>query len=123
MIIGVGTDITEVERIKKAIEKNNFENRFFTDAEINYMNKKVNKYETAAGIFAGKEAVVKALGTGFSSFSFKDVEITHNEQGKPGVKLSGNAASLLEAIGGSYIHISISHEKKYATAVAIAEGV
>lgn len=118
MILGAGTDITDVERIAKAIEKDNFETRFFTEQERNYINNRPVKAESAAGIFAAKEAVVKALGTGFSGLKFHDIEIIHESSGKPTVRLSGKAGEFFRGT----IHLSISHERKYAIAFAVAEG-
>lgn len=113
MIIGVGTDITDTDRIKKALEINRFRERFYTPSELDYIENRKNKAESASGIFAAKEAVVKALGTGFSGIGFHDIEILHEESGKPYVNLK-NKNDII-------IHISISHEKKYATAFAVAE--
>ncbi|MCL2665233.1 MAG: holo-ACP synthase [Defluviitaleaceae bacterium] len=109
MIAGVGTDIIEIERIKKASEKNCFLSRCFTDTERRY----ATAPEKLAGLFAAKEAAVKALGEGFKRFLPADVEIIHDKNGKPSVKIKG----LEEAV----IHVSISHCRQYAVAFAVYE--
>ncbi len=119
MIKGIGNDIIEVERLKKAIEKENFLKRYFTDEEIKYISK---NSQTAAGIFAAKEAVSKAIGTGFRGFMPKDIEITHDLYGKPKVSLFLKADNTAKNMGIKFIHISISHCKNYAAAFAVAEG-
>lgn len=120
MIIGIGTDIIEIERISKAMENNRFITKCFTPAEIEMF--KVKRNETVAANFAGKEAVSKALGTGFRNFSLPDIEILRDELGKPYVNLYNNAKVLFLRLGGSKIHITISHCNSYATAFALIEG-
>lgn len=119
MIIGVGTDIIEIKRIEKLFTKYNFFTKFFTDIEVKYLSEK--QAQSAAGYFCAKEAVVKAMGTGFSGFDFKDIEIVKAE-GKPEVVLHNRALDISESLGIKNISISISHCKEYATAVAVAEG-
>lgn len=119
MIIGVGTDIIEIERIKKAIDSSIFIQRLFTDEELKYLNTK--KAESFAGYFAAKEAVSKALGTGISGFSFKDIEIL-KKGGVPYVVLHGGARKVADGIGIKEIKLSISHCREYAVAFAVAEG-
>lgn len=88
MIIGIGVDIIEIERVRQAIQNNkNFLSKLFTERELDYfINRNMNS-EVIAGNFAAKEAVSKALGTGIRGFSFKDIEILRNELGKPEVIL------------------------------------
>lgn len=119
MIIGIGTDIIEIKRVKKLIDNTNFMERFFTEGERAYL--RVKKPESTAGYFSAKEAVVKALGTGFSGFKWTDVEIV-KKNSVPEVVLRGNAASMASDRGIKVIHLTISHSKEYATATAIAEG-
>lgn len=113
MIYGIGTDITEIRRIEKAITRNkNFINKLFTKNEMDLWEKKNFKLEFIAGRFAAKEAVSKALGTGIRDFNFKDIEIINNELGKPQVILKPKAEDIIRKISQSYkIHLSISHEK------------
>ncbi|EPY2281908.1 holo-ACP synthase [Clostridium sporogenes] len=123
MIYGIGTDITEIRRIQKAITRNkNFTNKLFTKDEMDLWEKKNFKIEFIAGRFAAKEAISKALGTGIRDFSFKDIEIINNELGKPQVILKPKAEDIITKISKSYkIHLSISHEKEYAIAYALLE--
>ncbi len=89
MIIGLGTDIIEISRIKKAIERTpTFLEKVFTKKEIEYVSKKKNPYPNYAGKFAAKEAISKAFGTGVRNFSLLDLEIINNDLGKPIVYLS-----------------------------------
>ena len=119
----MGTDIIEIERINKAILKtNSFFEKIYTTREKTYYRENHKKVETLAGLFAAKEAVSKALGTGFRGFSVNDVEIVPNDLGKPEVYLYGEAKTRANSLGICKIHVSISHCKTYATAFAIAEG-
>ncbi|MBQ9716030.1 MAG: holo-ACP synthase, partial [Clostridia bacterium] len=93
--------------------------RVFTEDEANYIISKKNPVYTAAGIFAAKEAVVKALGTGFvSDVTYKDIEICHNTQGAPFVLLKNKAKAIL-LDKGEEIFVSISHDGNYAVAFAM----
>ena len=123
MIIGVGTDIIEIDRIQKVITKTkSFLDKAYTIKEQNYYVIHSKHTETFAGFFAAKEAVSKALGTGFRSFGMRDIEILPNQLGCPEVYLYGNAQKLAEELGITKIHVSISHCRTYATAFAVAEG-
>ncbi len=116
-ILGVGTDIVETERIKDLCEREpGFVDRVFTQTEIEYAMGKSSKYLHLAARFAAKEAVAKALG---HSFSWHDVEVTNNPEGKPMVNLYGRAK---ECAGDAQVHLSISHTRHYAAAVAVVEG-
>lgn len=122
MILGVGTDIVETERIKKAIEKERFLNRYFTEKERALFQERKNKSQTIAAGFAAKEAVSKAIGTGFSGFSLEELEVLRDEKGKPYLNLLGRATEKAKELGIEMIHISLSHSEKYAIAFAVAEG-
>ena len=116
-ILGLGTDIVEVNRIEKAINKTNgFLKRVFTTKEIEYCESKPNKYERYAGRFCAKEAIAKAFGTGVRNFNLCDIEISNDNLGKPEVKLYG---SLEQRANSIEIHLTISHCKEYGTATAI----
>jgi holo-[acyl-carrier protein] synthase len=93
--------------------------RCFTEGELAYLKNKGPK--TASGLFAAKEAVVKALGSGFDGFWPRDVEIYHDEKGRPGVTLHGAAREKADALGVSNIFVSITHNKTTAAAVAVLE--
>ena len=117
MIKGIGTDIIEIERFKEPTQT--FLNRIYTEAELTFFHR--SNIETLAGSFAAKEAVAKALGTGFHGCSPKEIEILRKPSGAPYAVLSGNARKIHEELGNGKIHISISHCKQYATAVAVLE--
>jgi len=115
-ILGVGTDIVETERIREVCERDGgFIERVFTPTERNYADSKPSKYLHLAARFAAKEAVAKALG---GPFGWKEVEVVNNADGKPMVNLSGRA---IEAAAGATVHLSVSHTKHYASAVAVVE--
>ena len=120
MIVGVGNDIIEIERIEKAILKEGFKNKVYTQRELKNIEKRGNRTETYAGIFSAKEAISKAIGTGVREFSLTDLEILNDDLGKPYVVVSEKLDKILKNKKESYqIEISISHSKKYATAMAI----
>ncbi|MCE5313717.1 MAG: holo-ACP synthase [Armatimonadota bacterium] len=115
-ILGVGTDIVETDRIRDVMEREeSFAKRIFTQAELDYSLGKQSKYLHLAARFAAKEAVAKALGR---SFSWHDVEVINNALGKPEIKLYGQAKGMA---GNAKVHLSVSHTKHYASAVAIVE--
>lgn len=118
---GIGNDIIEIERILRAISRHGqrFLDEIFTSREQTYCLRRQQSERHFAGRFAAKEAVVKALGTGFSQgIGWLDIEIVNNAEGKPEVILS---ESLNERFGFPQILLSISHCKAFATAVAIYE--
>ena len=120
MIVGIGNDIIEIERIEKAISKEGFKNKIYTQRELENIEKRGNRTETYAGIFSAKEAISKAIGTGVREFSLTDLEILNDDLGKPYVVVSEKLDKILKNKKESYqIEISISHSKKYATAMAI----
>lgn len=122
MILGVGVDIVEIDRIKNAVDKHlNFMNKLFSKEEIEYLNSRNCRPEFIAGRFAAKEAVSKALGTGFSGFDFKDILIDRTAAGKPIVILKGKAKLIAKKYGSYKIHLSISHEISNAVAFAVME--
>lgn len=119
MMKGIGNDIIEVERIKKNIERygQRFLDRIYTKKEQEYCLARKESSIHFAGRFAAKEAVVKALGSGFrDGISWLDVEILNDDQGKPSVFLS---AGINQAFNHPHILVSISHCRAYATAIAI----
>ncbi len=113
MIIGTGVDITEVRRIRSAIEKwgNDFLKRVFTASELKNAKNRTSFYQHLAGRFAAKEAVFKAAGD--NKISWQDIQIHNDRQGKPYAQfLNGRGRNI-------NVHISISHVKTYAVASAI----
>ena len=120
MIIGIGNDIIEIERIEKAISKEGFKNKIYSQRELKNIQKRGNRTETYAGIFSAKEAISKAIGTGVRKFSLTDLEILNDDLGKPYVVVSEKLDKILRNKKEDYqIEISISHSKKYAIAMAI----
>lgn len=120
MIIGVGTDIIEIERIAKAISRGSFLEKSFTCREREYFVNKGERVETLAGIFAGKEAVAKSIGTGFRGFTLMDIEIVHSELGEPKVILSEKAKRVAKERGITSFNVSIAHNQSMAIAYAIS---
>lgn len=122
MRITCGTDIVEIDRIKKAVNKTPaFSDRIYTESELNYCkSKKAGRFSCLAARFAAKEAVSKAFGTGLGEkASPGEIEILNDNLGKPIVKLSGNALETFDALGGAGIEISLSHGRDYAVAFAV----
>ena len=122
MIIGIGTDIVEIERIRKMIERHgdHFLNRCFTPKEIEYANRHRDSSVRFAGRWAAKEAVVKALGTGFvQGITFHDIEVISLHTGQPTVQLSGKALQISQQLKIVEVKLTISHAREYATATAI----
>ncbi len=116
-IYGIGTDIIEISRIEKAINRTKlFKEKVYTEKEIEHIEKKKNPYASYAGRFAAKEAISKALGTGVRDFLLKDIEILNDELGKPVVYLYNEIKKLAE---GLKIQISISHSREYAVSTVI----
>ena len=118
-ILGLGHDIVEVSRIEESIAS--FGDRFFlklfTSKEVAYCTKKPQPAMHFAGRFAAKEAIAKAIGTGFGkSLSWLDLEILNNDEGKPIVHLS---ASFRKKFPKGQVELSISHTEQLASAVAI----
>ena len=119
MLTGVGCDLIEIERVKKACEKEAFLLRVYTEEERRQAD---GRLSVLAGTFAVKEAVAKVLGTGFRSFMPKDVEVLRDELGKPYVILHENAKKVAEEKNIKRIEVSISDTKEYAMAFAVGEG-
>jgi len=122
MIIGLGTDIVEIERIRAMIERHGqtFLQRCFTSDEIAYADKHRDAAVRFAGRWAAKEAVVKVLGTGFvKGITFHDIEVLPLDSGQPFIQLSGGAGQIAADMGISSVLITISHAKLYATATAV----
>tara|TARA_B100001250_G_scaffold404618_1_gene420870 strand:+ start:1309 stop:1698 length:390 start_codon:yes stop_codon:yes gene_type:complete len=122
-IIGNGVDIVDNLRIKKSIKIDGFVERVFTEYEINQSIKSKNKHNFFAKRFAAKEALVKAIGTGFrNNINFKDIEVNSNKKGKPLINLSSNIKKFLKKklnINRFKIYLSLSDEKNYSIAFVI----
>ena len=119
MMQGLGNDIVEIDRIRSSIQRHglHFLNRLFSLREQDYCYRFQDPSPHFAGRFCAKEAIAKALGTGFGAeLSWLDIEVLNNEQGKPVVHLS---AALMEKYKSPRILVSISHCIQYATATAV----
>jgi holo-[acyl-carrier protein] synthase len=123
MIVGMGTDIIEVTRIERLLSKQErFKERIFTQGEIEYCDKKKNNVQNYAARFAVKEALLKAIGTGWrEGVTFKEIEVVNNEKGKPELVLSGTVKGITEKMGVTNIQVSISHLKDLAIGMVILE--
>ena len=124
MIFGTGIDIIEIDRIKKSIQKysSRFEQRVFTQKEIDYCHSQADPSKHFAARFTVKEAVLKCFGTGMTDgILWKDIEVERLKSGQPVLNLHGKGKQLFNQLNLKYIHISITHDKKHAVAHAIAE--
>ena len=127
MIIGTGVDLAEVDRIQAALEDprigRRFRDRVFTKKEIAYCEKKRRgKYESYAGRFAAKEAVMKALGRGWGAkVRWLDIEVVRARSGKPDIALHDKAAQLAVELGIRRWALSITHTKQHGLAYVIAQ--
>ena len=122
MIFGIGTDMVEISRIQKAIEKNpRFLQKVYTEKEIAYCQRKRNPWQSFAARFAAKEAVSKAMGTGLGKIGLRDIEVVNQSSGRPQIVLYGEAKAFAIEHGFGCIHISLSHSEAYAIATAIIE--
>lgn len=119
-----GIDIIEIERVRFLADLHMKKGaRFFTLKEIAYCQGKGKQgYASFAGIFAAKEAFVKALGTGFRLGTWTEIEVDHDEWGAPFFQISGEYKAILAESGAKRVHLSISHSKYYAVAQVILEG-
>ena len=124
MIYGTGIDIVDVDRIDQAYQRwgKKFPKKFLREEEIEYCMKQSNPLPSIAARFAGKEAISKAFGTGIGTkLKWHDLEIIHNKHTRPTVKLHGRAIDLLMGLGGKKTHISLTHSKGQAAALAVIE--
>ena len=125
MIVGLGLDIAEVDRIEAAIVRHGapFLERLFTPDEVSYCEKHKNKFERYAARFAAKEAAMKALGTGWShGVRWRDIEVVREPTGKPTLRLDGVARQVADRLGVKNISVSITHSGNQALAQVIFEG-
>ena len=122
MIIGLGIDLVEIEKISASLESETYLHKVFTDAEIEECRSMANAAERFAGKFAAKEACMKAVGSGIRQGAwFTQIEILNEESGKPYIRLSGEMEKIVNGLGNVSIHISVTHTKHSAAAVVIVE--
>ncbi len=124
MIVGMGADIAEIDRVEEAITRFGaaFIERVFTESEARYCERHKSKSERYAARFAAKEAAMKALGTGWKrGVRWRDIEVRNEPSGKPGIHLTGAAAEHAERLGARHFHLSITHSGNVAFAQVILE--
>jgi holo-[acyl-carrier protein] synthase len=124
LIVGLGLDIAEIDRIEEAITRHGAPilERLYTPAEVAYCEGHRNKFERYAGRFAAKEAVMKALGTGWRrGVRWRDIEIIREASGKPTLALKGAAKRIADGLGVKSISITITHSGNLALAEVIFE--
>ncbi len=123
MVIGLGIDIVEVSRIRKALENGDaLARRVFTERELQYCVARKNRYQHFAGRFAAKEAALKALGTGWQEgIRWQDVEVVSGEKGRPELNFYGRAEEILKEMKGISAHLTITHAAEYAVAAVVIE--
>ncbi len=124
MIVGIGTDICEVDRIERSIARfgDRFLRRVYTDEEIAYCRSKANQAERFAARFAAKEATMKALGTGQNhGVTWKSIAVQNVRGGRPILRLTGAAARFAEQLGAKNIVLSLTHTQTTAFAVVLFE--
>jgi holo-[acyl-carrier protein] synthase len=123
MIIGTGIDIIEINRIKTALARPGFAERLFTEKERAYCEGRgVQRFASYAARFAGKEAVLKALGTGLSGGAWLEIEILPDAKGAPKISFSGRFASIAREKGITQSCLSLTHAREYAAAQVILWG-
>ena len=127
-IYGIGTDIANINRIKKSLKNKNFINRIFDSKEVIKCNKQINKANCYAKRFAAKEAFSKAIGTGMSKgVSWRNIEVYNKKSGQPQIKLHGNVIKTLDSLVPNNmipkIFISITDEKEIAKAFIVIEAI
>ncbi|MGM0397273.1 MAG: NAD(P)H-hydrate dehydratase [Bacillota bacterium] len=123
MGIRTGVDIVSNERIRKLVDnkRDSFYRRIFSDSEIRYIESKNHSIGTVAGIYAAKEAASKVIGTGIGQVSWKDIQIDHEDGGRPYLAKNERIDRIMAIKGIGYIDISISNEEEYSMAIAVGE--
>jgi len=125
MIIGTGIDLVEISRMQEMLTRwgDRFLNRIFTPSEIASVQKKKYQHISLSGLFAVKEAVLKALGIGLQmGVRFQEIETSHNALGKPVTTLSGKVQEIAQEKQVSELFVSISHDGNYAIAQVLLAG-
>lgn len=122
-MIGVGIDLCDISRMRDMLARPRFLARFFSQEERDYiLSRGAAGEQSAAGIYAAKEALTKALGTGLSGMALSDISVVHDALGAPAYALTGGALAAARARGVTRLHLSITHDGGVAAAVAVAEG-
>lgn len=124
MIVGTGIDLVEIGKLRAAMERRGerLRNRIFTPGEIRYCDGRPNPFQHYAARFAAKEALFKAIGTGWSGgVGWRDAEVRNRTNGKPDLLLSGKALEVARQLGAVRYQVSLSHTDRYAVAQVILE--
>ena len=124
MVVGIGIDIVEVERMERILARHGdrFVRRVFSEREAGYCRRSARPAQSFAARFAAKESVLKALGVGWRlGAKFTDVEVVNDDFGAPSIRLSGKAREISERKGVARMVVSLSHTRLYANALVIAE--
>jgi holo-[acyl-carrier protein] synthase len=124
MLVGIGIDLVKIDRIDKALKNHaGFLEKVFTDKEREYCVRQKYPAQHFAARFASKEAVLKAIGTGWSAgVKWTDMEVLHGDGGGPIVNIAGRVKDLMDLRGVNQVLISYSHDEGYAVAQAILVG-
>ena len=127
MIVGIGVDLAEVDRIRDALERpatgERFKQRVFTAGEQAYCERRRGRYESYAARFAAKEATMKALGRGWSAeIGWCDIEVVRERGGRPTIRLHGRTAEYAARLGVRRLHLALTHTAETALAQVVAEG-
>ena len=124
MIVGIGVDIVEIEKLRLAMMRRGerLRNRAFTPAEVRYCEERAHQYQHYAARFAAKEAVFKAIGSGWrNGVGWHDVEVLNELSGKPILRLNGKTLELANALGARNYWLSLTHTDNYAVAQVVLE--
>ncbi|MCL2411703.1 MAG: holo-ACP synthase [Treponema sp.] len=122
MIIGIGVDIVQINRMERWLNNQKLLERYFHPTELQTAScRKNNMAQTLAARFAAKEAFGKALGTGLAKIVLKDIIVINADNGKPEIKLVNTALKAFETSGAKRVHISLSHEKENSIAMIVLE--
>jgi holo-[acyl-carrier protein] synthase len=124
MIVGTGVDICEVDRIRGSVERfgDRFLHRVFTEGEIQYCERKANRFESYAARFAAKEAGMKALGTGWNhGVRWRDIEVVRPRGQRPTIQFHGQAGAIAAKLGVKNVALSITHTADQALSHVILE--
>ncbi len=120
MIVGIGTDLVENQRLERWLQKPNLLAKYFTQRELSDVDSSAHPSASLAARFAAKEAFGKALGTGLRGLALKDIETRRDSGGKPSLHLSGAAKIMVEA-RNARVHLSLTHEAAYSLAFVVLE--
>lgn len=116
----IGIDMIDIARIEKALQGPGFQDRVYTPAEIDYCeSRKKNKFQSYAGIYAAKEAFLKALGTGMRYGSWQEIEVDHDDLGAPYLRIQGAFKNCMDSRGLQSLTVSITHTDTVAMSQVI----